>query len=209
MGVTTIGDALSPSGRAGLLLADQLAALLDANPALILELYYSDQPMDPRTAGVDLLIRAGAIEDSTLVARLLGQATPVMLATPSYVAARGAPETPEDLLHHRCLRFREDRQQDVWRLIDADGVERATPVGGSFFCDNSAALSQALYAGLGVGFRATAEARRAIEAGLLVRVLPAYRLAPFTIYANYTRGMRASPAVKAFQALVADYLSTV
>jgi len=186
-----------------------VGALLDANPALILELYYSDQPIDPRTAGVDLLIRAGPLEDSTLVARLLGRATPLMLATPSYVAARGAPETPEDLLHHRCLRFREDRQQDVWRLTDADGLEHAVPVGGNLFCDNSAALTQALYAGLGIGFRATAEARRAVAAGTLVHLLPAYQLAPFLIYATYTRGMRTSTALQAFQSLVASYLTTV
>ncbi|MBX2797383.1 MAG: LysR family transcriptional regulator [Myxococcales bacterium] len=181
-----------------------LGTFLDGNPALELELYLTDQLTDPRGAGLDVVIRPGPQPDSTLMSRRLGTVQMQMLAAPAYLAAWGEPATPEDLLNHRCLRFRAARQQDVWRLVSAEGVERDVRVGGNFFCDNSAALGQALYAGLGIGFREAAEARQAIASDRLVAVLPDYRPPEFGIHAVYPRENSGSRSLAAFLDLVSD-----
>jgi DNA-binding transcriptional LysR family regulator len=184
-----------------------LRSLLDANPALEIELYLSDQPVDLRNARLDVVIRPGTMPDSSLLNRRLGTVQMTMAAAPAYLDVSGRPRTPADLLNHRCLRFRSDRQQDLWRLADASGVESDVRVGGNFFCDNSAALGQALYAGLGIGFCEAFELRDAVSRGVLEHVLPEYRTAAFGIYATYARERGDSRAVTALLSLISDLLT--
>ncbi len=196
-----------PTGFAFLGFLREIGAFLDANPCLALEVYLCDQPVDLRADGLDVVVHPGNQRDSVLLSRRLGTVQMLLLATPSYVDAAGVPAAPEDLLSHRCLRFRADRQQDVWRLTGPDGTEHAVRVGGNFFCDNSAALAQALYAGLGVGFLEISQGRAAIARGELVQILPTYHVAAFGIYATYAREGRSSGAVRAFLALITDFLA--
>ncbi len=196
-----------PTGFASDRLLRALGGFLDANRSLDLELYVSDGHVDPRAAGLDLAIRPGDRPDSTLLNRRLGTVSVWMLATPAYLERWGTPRTREDLLDHRCLRFRAARQQDLWPLIDPQGHTHGVRVGGNLFCDSSAALARALKADLGIGFLEAGQARAAIARGELVRVLPDHHMPPLAVFASYPKENRDSPALLAFLQVVTEVLT--
>lgn len=196
-----------PTGFASEPLLRAMGDFLDANRSLDVELFVSDGLVDPRAAGLDLAIRPGARPDSTLLSRRLGTVSVWMLATPSYLKRWGTPRTREDLLDHRCLRFRAARQQDLWPLVDPQGNTHGVRVGGNLFCDSSAALARALRADLGIGLLEAGQAEAAIASGELVRVLPDHHMPPLAVFASYPKENRDSPALQAFLDVVMEVLA--
>jgi DNA-binding transcriptional LysR family regulator len=70
-----------------------------------IDLTLTDRFVDIVDEGYDAAIRLGALNDSTLVARALRPYRFVVCASPAYLAAAGAPETPHALIGHECLGF--------------------------------------------------------------------------------------------------------
>ena len=62
--------------------------------------------MDVIEEGFDAVVRTGAPADSRLSARRLGAFGYLLVASPGYLAQRGTPRVPEDLLQHSCLHYR-------------------------------------------------------------------------------------------------------
>ncbi len=181
---------------------ERIRELLDEQPGLSLQLSFSDQPVDLTAGGWDIAIHVGIPPDSSHVQRRLGVVHAQLAATPEYLAAHGIPQTPEDLSAHECLRWISDRPQDTWALVDPEGREVVVPVQGRFESDSSAALGEALYGGLGIGFRPRSEVERGVEDGRLAWVLPGYHTLAGTLVALMTAGSHRLPRVR----LVADRL---
>lgn len=102
----------SPVTFARLHLVPKLGAFLDAHPKLRLELVMDDRLIDLVAENIDAALRLGALTDSSLRARKLAQADRLVVATPGYLAKRGAPSSPCDLLEHDGIimgKAREDR----------------------------------------------------------------------------------------------------
>ncbi len=184
----------------------RLHGMLDAHPDLEVELHVSDQLPNVLAGGFDLAIVVGQLADSSLLGRRIGGLRPTLAATPSYVRECGKPRRPSDLSKHRCLRFREDRRQSQWVLWDSAGKAHPVAIAGNLVCDSSESLGRALYAGLGIGARPSAEVERAAEQRQLVRILPRYRLAELPVFATYPQRVRQPPAVVAFIDLVSAAL---
>ncbi|VDY64739.1 LysR family transcriptional regulator [Shimwellia blattae] len=87
------------------LLASILLEIRDRWPRLQVELLLTHRRMDLVSEGVDAAIRAGELEDSSLVARKVGTARWAVFTSPGYLATTPAPETPEQLCQHPCLQF--------------------------------------------------------------------------------------------------------
>jgi len=75
-------------------------------PEITLDVSYSDHYMDMIEQGVDVCIRSGTVQDSRLVARRLSPIDFVICASPDYILAHGRPDTPEQFVDHRWIRFR-------------------------------------------------------------------------------------------------------
>ncbi len=82
-----------------------IARFAEQYPEVEVEAHVSNRNVDFVTDGYDLVIRAGELGDSTLVARKLEDATLGVFANPAYLASHGAPKTPEDLTQHRVIGF--------------------------------------------------------------------------------------------------------
>jgi DNA-binding transcriptional LysR family regulator len=54
---------------------------------------------------MDLAIRLGHLPDSNLMARKIGETRWIVCASPDYLDENGAPQSPDELQHHRCLTF--------------------------------------------------------------------------------------------------------
>lgn len=160
-----------------------LVGLLVEHVGLAVQLVVTDEEVDVVGAGLDLALRVGALPDSSLSARTLGEVVFVIAATPAYLERHGRPRDPADLALHECVRALSARPQTFWSLVGRGGRRVDARVGGRFECSDVRAQSEAIYAGLGLGLRPLGEVRRAAEEGKLERVLPRWTLEPIPVRA--------------------------
>src|SRR5258708_1471703 len=84
-------------------------------PDIDLQLGLTDRPVDLLQEGVDCVVRVGALQDSSLVARRIGLFEHVSCASPAYLERTGIPRTIKDLEHHRAVSYFWSR---TGRIID-------------------------------------------------------------------------------------------
>lgn len=75
----------------------------DQNPEVAVEIHLSDDLTELLGGEFDVAFRYGSLQDSSLIARPLAANRRVVVASPAYIEAFGAPEHPEDLALHSCL----------------------------------------------------------------------------------------------------------
>lgn len=181
-----------------------LPRFLEQHPGLSVSVNLTDNVLDLVSAGFDLAIRIGALDDSTLVARRLAVNRRVLCAAPDYLRRRGTPLTPHDLARHDCLVLVGSQgRQDVWRLGDGQGGEIAVRVRGRIEANTGELLSDAALAGFGIALHSTWHVAGDLRAGRLVQVLPDFLIADTGIYAVMPQRRLVPPRVRAF----VDYLA--
>lgn len=150
-----------------------LPSFFEAYPEVSLDLHFSDEFVDLREGGHELAVRIGALADSALTAVKLAPNRRVVVAAPSYVAAHGAPETPEALIGRACLVAGDMR---VWRLrrVDDASEARAVRVSGPLHTNSGAATRDGALLGLGVALKSSWDVGEDLKAGRLTRLLPAW-----------------------------------
>ena len=101
-------------------------------PGVHLMIGVRDRPVDLVQEGVDCVIRTGPLEDSSLVARPLGNFRWITCAAPSYLEVYGVPQSLEDLAAHRAVHhFSSDSRRGGSLLFSADGKRQVVPMEGS------------------------------------------------------------------------------
>jgi DNA-binding transcriptional LysR family regulator len=179
-----------------------LGRTLESHPEISLELRSATGLSDPFGRGLDLWVHFGRPAPSALLARKVSDVHWVLAASVDYSNRKGVPKTIEELVHHECLLGLRHGSETHWALKDTHGREHSVPVRGRFQSDDPMALSAALYAGLGIGFRPKGEVQRAAAEGSLVAVLPGFRSWTISIYLLMPRARARLSRVR----LVADLL---
>lgn len=186
--------------------ASAMADFQRAHPDLQIEASFTDRKIDLVEEGYDLAVRAGALRDSDLLSRRLTSMQLFIVAAPDYLARRGAPQHPEDLKQHPCLRYSLLVDRHRWPLVGPDGETQVIHVTGPLEADNGHAIIEAAQAGLGLALQPDWLAADALAAGKLVRVLPDWSAPPQGIWALYPPERRHSPKVTRFVDHLADVL---
>ncbi len=156
----------------------------------------------------DVCIHFGQPPDARVIARRLLFNRRLLCAAPDYLAARGEPRTPHDLVRHNCIAIRQgDDPYGVWRLIrDKGGKEEAEAVkvrGNLTTNDGEIAVRWALD-GHGILMRAEWDIERYLKGGQLARVLPDYQTPDADVYAVYPEQRRLSPRIRTFVDFLVD-----
>jgi len=142
-------------------------------PKVQIALSLTPRVVDLVGEGFDLALRAGKLEDSSLVVRKVSGVELRLYASPEYVARRGMPETVADLAGHDCLLHRSRGGTDTWTLSGPTRDE-TVEVGGPLQADGMFFLAEAALAGGGIALLPTDIGEPDYHAGRLERVLPAY-----------------------------------
>lgn len=148
-------------------LAGAFAELARCHPKLHVHAFYSDRFVDIVAEGYDCAIRLGHLPDSNLIARRVGPIHGKLVASPDYVAAHGAPETPADIPDHQALM----QGTETWQFMDGDKVVTVRPQ-GRFKADNGSALVTAALAGLGIAYLPEGLVAGHIDSGALLPLMP-------------------------------------
>ena len=179
-----------PVNLGRLYVTPHLGAFLRRWPDISLDLQLEDRFVDVIAEGFDLAVRVGALTDSRLVARKLANTRRVLVASPAYLEARGAPRHPSELVAHDCLPFTLFREGATWEL--RRGRERLrVPVSGVLESNYGVPLVDAAVGGLGILQSATFAVADELARGLLVEVLPEWSLADIGVFVVFPgRGYR-------------------
>ncbi len=139
-------------------------------PKVALDVHFSQDLADLFTSNIDVAIRAGALRDSGLIARKVGTATWVPVASPAYLRAQGRPAHPDDLSAHSLIQF-ESKGREQWRM--RRGSEVATvPLPGRIITNHTESVRSFAMRGEGIALLPTYLCRKELKDGTLVRILP-------------------------------------
>ena len=198
-----------PRPAARLLLAPMLASFVARYPRVQVEVVTDDGMIDIVRDGFDAGIRFGEQVAADMIAVPVGAPQPfVVVASPAYLAAHGAPATPRDLLAHACIgrRFPSGRQY-AWEFgREEDAVSIA--VGGPLLFDDDELMLRAARDGAGLAYVYEADARADIAAGRLACVLEHCLPPPPRYFLYYPSRRQVPPVLRAFVDMVrADALA--
>jgi DNA-binding transcriptional LysR family regulator len=166
-------------------LAPLVLRFLQLNPKVQIELLFDDHLVNMVEQGIDVAIRMGRLVDSNLGARYLGRNPWSVVASPDYLARRGVPITPEDLVSHEALIISTVQNDSRWHFLDAKGEELVVHLKGPMRSNNKSALMTAACAGLGIAALPTYVVHEAVESGVLVTLLSDWALPTQEIHAVY------------------------
>lgn len=147
-----------------------VAEFLARHPQVMVDVDLSERAVDIIEEGFDLAVRAGALADSSLVARRLTTSRRLLVASPEYLRQRGTPRRPAELAEHDCLLYRHQLTGDVWELGGDSGRERVR-VTGRVRSNNGDLLAAASAHGAGIAFLPDFIVESFLDAGELRPVL--------------------------------------
>ncbi|HTG58230.1 MAG TPA: LysR family transcriptional regulator [Terriglobia bacterium] len=116
----------APPSISDSLLAPLVGAFQASHPDVRVQILVTERMVDHIAEGVDLVLRVGALRDSTLVARKILTYRHQLLASPAYVEKRGSPKTPQELLDHRLLAFSRWTPESRWIFVHVNGRDKET-----------------------------------------------------------------------------------
>lgn len=187
-------------------LGELVAAFLRRHPKVSVEVDLSNRYVDLVQEGFDVAVRAGPLQDSSLVARKLATVDLWLFASPAYLDERGAPGSPEDLARHDCVLFRPKRGAERWRLSRGDD-EVTVEVTGRVSTGDFAFLRTLVRGGAGVGYLPAFLAARDVDEGTLVRVLPPWTLGGSPVHVVTASGRHLPAKVKAFRDFLVEAMT--
>ncbi len=154
--------------------------------------------------GFDVALRAGVIEDTSLVSRILVTNTEIAVASPAYLQARGTPQSAKDLGDHNCIiGYTGNNSPDPrWPLLDGGW----THVAGTLMTNHVGLRLEAARRDLGIAIVIDRLVTEQLASGELVRVLPEIIGRRDDARLVYPDREFLDPKVRAFVDFVADRL---
>lgn len=182
-----------------------LGEFMRAYPEIELDLDFTDRRVDVIEEGFDAVVRIGNPVDSRLSARRLGSFAMQVVATPDYLALRGTPQVPADLLQHTCMHYRwpNSGKLETWALRRAPG-EPELQLPTSMICNNVETRVCFALQGLGVTYLPEFAIREPLADGRLQLILEDYVEHRGVFYVLWPASKHPSPKVRA----LVDFLCT-
>ena len=198
----------SPIQLARTLIIPRLREFLAAHPHLSVLLSTTDRRVDVVREGFDCVLSVGALADSGLTARKLGQLAMLNCASPAYLLEHGTPRTLDDLEGHRVVPYS--------LAFGSDEPSFEYPVGGGYAqrpmrsvvtVNASDAYQAACLAGLGIIQAPRAGMLAHLGSGALVEVLPQHRAAPMPVSLVHAHARQVPARVRAVMSWIASLMA--
>jgi DNA-binding transcriptional LysR family regulator len=161
-----------------------LSSFLDRYPGIQVDLYFTNLFLDLIAENIDVAIRFGDLQDSTLVAQRVGRSVRYLVASPKYLRNHPLPSRPEDVAQHSCVLINARNNETEWHLVNgrkAVKVQVRGPVAARDFHIVSAFALR----GHGIAFLPSSYCDAAIARGKLVRILPEWSSPDIFVHAVY------------------------
>lgn len=165
---------------------DAIAAFAAQYPQVELDVSLDDRLVDVAGEGFDLVVRIGALKDTSLIARRLADCPLVLCASPSYLRKHGVPQSPGDIANHNVLAFTGNLGPHEWRYTDKAGDKGQVSLQGTFKADSGDILCRAALEGIGIVILPIFYVSEHLKSGDLQIILPDLETFPkreiFTVF---------------------------
>ncbi|PZU83503.1 MAG: LysR family transcriptional regulator [Shinella sp.] len=191
----------------GMLLTPVMADFMRAWPEVQLDLDFTDRLVDVIEEGFDAVVRTGQPSDSRLMSRNVGRFRLKIVASPSYLARWGVPETPDDLENHQCLHQRSPSTGKLrpWPFAHAERREKIVlPERMSATAVDP--LIELAMDGMGIACLPPFAIRRAIAEGRLVPILDEWISETDQFNVLWPASRQITPKLRAFIDFMAEHL---
>jgi DNA-binding transcriptional LysR family regulator len=176
--------------------------LLDLHPSLLIDLSVGDSLSDFFLDQVDVALRYGKPEDSTMVSFHIATMNRITCASPGYIENFGDPSNPEDLRKHNCLLHRRSgRLFNNWEFA-GNGGSYKIKVEGNRISNDTDIVRRWAVSGKGIVHRSQIDVISDLRSGELVQVLSDYRSPAVELHLICPSSKQVSPAVIAFRELL-------
>ena len=173
------------------------------NPGVNLTLELTDRFVNLVEERVDLAIRIGSLEDSTLVARRMGEIRLLLCATPEFIKTHGHPASLQELSDKPCIVDSNNPTGNQWSLLTEHGQQSVT-VEQHVTVNNARAARDLVLDSNGIGFLPSFVVQNHLHSGELVNLFGHYSSSPIGIYAVYLHRKHLSLRVRKLIELLAD-----
>ncbi len=163
---------------------DFVSEFMHAYPRIKIDLLISNEFIDFVAQNIDMGIRFGDLEDSTLIAKKLGLTVRYLVATPGYLDGRQIPAKPEDLTMHQCVLMNGKNNETQWHL-ECKRKKVSLRVIGSVSSRDFNSVSYFTHRGHGIGLLPFNYCDELIDRGELVRILPEWASPRIPVHAVY------------------------
>ncbi|SDR35504.1 DNA-binding transcriptional regulator, LysR family [Pseudomonas grimontii] len=182
-----------------------LGAFLEQYPGVNVDVVLDDRSLNLVEEGIDVALRMGNLNDSSLTARKIGESPCVILGTPAYFERFGEPATPADLLQHQAVIYTRGEgshwnftQGDKQYPLVAQGRVRVTAAEG---------VRAAVLSHLGLTLSSTWMFAPELASGEVKTVLTDWKLPSRDLWAVFPSGRMASAKARAFVEYVEQLLN--
>lgn len=184
-----------------------IAGFCETYPEIELEIYADDALSDLSAGGFDAGVRMGESLDADVIAvRLTGPFRFVVAGTPAYFEKYGRPDAPEDLRHHRCVRFRLASGGLMPWTFEKGNREFDVAVSGPVIVNDWIAATVAMRSGIAMIMTAEPVAKAMVEAGEVELTLTDYASSTSGLFLYYPSRKQVMPKLRAFIDYVREFL---
>ncbi|MBL4673707.1 MAG: LysR family transcriptional regulator [Arenicella sp.] len=185
-------------------LARPIAKFAGMYPDVELDVSFDDRWVDVVGEGFDVVIRIGALADSSLIAVKLAPCPVILCASPDCIAKNGLPQTVNDIVNFPAVIYTRHGQTEDWRYIDSYGESGSVKLNKRFSGNSAEMQVAACEAGIGLALLPSFAIWSQLQSGKLLQLLPEYQTDPErNIYAMFPQNRHLSTRVRLF----IDFLS--
>lgn len=201
-----VGETAAPQGHltvtasvtfGRLALAPVVCAFLGEYSRVSVSLLLLDRVANLVEEGIDAAVRIGPLPDSNLIAKRVGDVRRILVASPDYLARRGAPAIPSDLRRHSVIAFTGLMPSREWRFLDGRNAKHVSFVPRLEINDAVAAISAAEM-GEGITIALSYMVAEKIREGRLATVLDDVAPSPVPVHLVYPQNRLIAPKLRAF-----------
>jgi DNA-binding transcriptional LysR family regulator len=181
-----------------------ITAFIQRYPAVCVDALLLDRVVNLVEEGIDVGVRIGSLDDSSLIARPVASMRRLTVAAPSYLARRGTPQHPRDLAGHDCIRGAV-ATASAW-TYQLDGKRLSVPVRGSLGVNQALAALQACLAGLAIGCFFAYQVAPELASGALRLLLDRFEPPPEPVQIVYPEARLLPARTRAFVEFMREHL---
>jgi DNA-binding transcriptional LysR family regulator len=182
-----------------------LKTFLDRHPNLQIDIVLDDRTIDLLEKGVDVALRMGSLDDSTMTARRIAQSRRLVVGTPAYLADAGVPKTPADLSQHQVVVYSLRGGGESW-AFSQHGKEVAVVVSGRVSVSAAEGMRTTVLGGMGLAIASEWMFSPELADGAVQAVLTDWELPSIDLWAVFPAGRLVSAKARAFVAFVEELL---
>jgi LysR family transcriptional regulator for bpeEF and oprC len=196
-----------PGALGRLVVMPALGEFHERYPEIDLILGLGDKPLDLVQEGIDVVVRIGTLQDSSLVARRIGIYEAVTVASPAYLEKAGTPTTLAELANHRTVNYYWSRTGRIMPLtFEANGEAVEVKMRGAIAVNDAEAYFRSALNAFGIVQGARFLALPYLQSGALIEILSPWKPPPLPISAVYPHNRHLSASVSAFIDWIAELL---